>query len=136
MSLIPTPTGSRKQAAAVGMPVSVLTTALPPVRSIAVTRILVIKPKVWSAISPTQEGLHVTTAAYCEDQMSVDAISSSDDLEESMGVGGFALELDSKGSKENDLYGSPRCVPEGAGDAIAIGDLLLSAVDLICEEAG
>ncbi|EKG18540.1 hypothetical protein MPH_04342 [Macrophomina phaseolina MS6] len=40
-----TPTGSRKQAAAVGTPVRAVTTAEPPVRSIAVTRILVIRPK-------------------------------------------------------------------------------------------
>ena len=38
--------GSRKQAAAVGIPVRSLTTAEPPVSNMAVTRILVIKPKV------------------------------------------------------------------------------------------
>jgi hypothetical protein len=40
-----TPKGSRKQAAAVGMPVRVETTAEPPVNNMAVTRILVMRPK-------------------------------------------------------------------------------------------
>ncbi len=40
-----TPIGSRKHAAAVGTPVREVTTADPPVSSIAVTRILVIRPK-------------------------------------------------------------------------------------------
>jgi hypothetical protein len=39
-----TPIGRRKQAAAVGMPVRDVTTADPPVRSIAVTRMFVIRP--------------------------------------------------------------------------------------------
>ena len=39
-----TPRGSKKQAAAVGIPVSDDTTADPPVNSIAVTRMLVISP--------------------------------------------------------------------------------------------
>jgi hypothetical protein len=41
-----TPMGSRKQAAAVGTPHSALATALPPVKSMAVTKILVMRPKV------------------------------------------------------------------------------------------
>jgi len=40
-----TPNGSKKQAAGVGMPVREETTAEPPVNNIAVTRMLVIKPK-------------------------------------------------------------------------------------------
>jgi hypothetical protein len=40
-----TPRGSKKQAAAVCMPVSDVTTADPPVNSIAVTRMFVNKPK-------------------------------------------------------------------------------------------
>ena len=40
-----TPTGRRKQAAAVGIPVSEVTTAEPPVNSMAVTKILVMRPK-------------------------------------------------------------------------------------------
>lgn len=40
-----TPTGNRKQAATVGTPVSEVTTADPPVKSIAVTRMFVINPK-------------------------------------------------------------------------------------------
>lgn len=42
---ITTPKGKRKQAAAVGMPVKDETTAEPPVSNIAVTKILVAKPK-------------------------------------------------------------------------------------------
>lgn len=68
--------------------------------------------------------------------MSVDTISGSDDFEESVGVGGFALQLDSKGSEQDNLYGSPRCVPEGPRDAIAIGNLPFSAAILIWENAG
>lgn len=52
MALIPpnivyitTPNGSRKQAAGVGIPVRLETTAEPPVNSIAVTRMLVMSPK-------------------------------------------------------------------------------------------
>lgn len=41
-----TPTGSKKHAAAVGTPVKEEATADPPVSNIAVTRILVIRPKV------------------------------------------------------------------------------------------
>jgi hypothetical protein len=41
-----TPSGSRKQAAAVGTPVKEVMTADPPVNSIAVTRIFVNRPKV------------------------------------------------------------------------------------------
>jgi hypothetical protein len=41
-----TPRGSRKHAAAVGTPVRAFTTADPPVRSIAETRVLVKSPKV------------------------------------------------------------------------------------------
>ena len=40
-----TPNGSRKMAATVGIPVRALTTAEPPTNNIAVTRMLVIKPK-------------------------------------------------------------------------------------------
>lgn len=40
-----TPAGKRRQASQVGIPVSELTTAEPPVRSIAVTRIFVKRPK-------------------------------------------------------------------------------------------
>jgi hypothetical protein len=40
-----TPNGSRKQAAGVGTPVRAVKAALPPVRSIAVTRMFVINPK-------------------------------------------------------------------------------------------
>jgi len=40
-----TPKGSKKQAAGVGIPVRVETTAEPPVNSIAVTRMLVMRPK-------------------------------------------------------------------------------------------
>ena len=40
-----TPKGNRKHAAAVCMPVSDVTTADPPVKSMAVTRMLVNKPK-------------------------------------------------------------------------------------------
>lgn len=40
-----TPNGSKKQAAAVGIPVRVETTAEPPVNNIAVTRMLVMRPK-------------------------------------------------------------------------------------------
>ena len=46
MVYITTPSGSKKQAAAVGIPVKEETTAEPPVNSIAVTRMLVIKPKI------------------------------------------------------------------------------------------
>jgi hypothetical protein len=45
-----TPSGRRKQAAGVGMPVKAVTTADPPVNSIAVTRMLVIKPKMMNVI--------------------------------------------------------------------------------------
>jgi hypothetical protein len=45
MVYITTPRGSKKQAAGVGMPVKDETTAEPPVKSIAVTRMLVINPK-------------------------------------------------------------------------------------------
>jgi hypothetical protein len=41
-----TPTGRRKQAAAVGIPVREVTTADPPVSSIAVTRMFVIRPNI------------------------------------------------------------------------------------------
>ena len=68
--------------------------------------------------------------------MSVDTISSSDDLKEGVGVGGFALQLDSKGSKENDLDCCACRVPEWSTNAVPIGDLLLSAVDLMCGNAG
>ena len=40
-----TPNGSRKQAAGVGIPVRLETTAEPPVNNIAVTRMLVMSPK-------------------------------------------------------------------------------------------
>jgi hypothetical protein len=40
-----TPSGSKKHAAGVGIPVNEVTTADPPVNNIAVTRILVINPK-------------------------------------------------------------------------------------------
>ena len=45
-----TPSGNKKQAAGVGIPVSAETTAEPPVNSIAVTKILVIKPKTMKTI--------------------------------------------------------------------------------------
>jgi len=45
MVYIMTPNGSKKQAAGVGIPVRDDTTADPPVNNIAVTRMLVIKPK-------------------------------------------------------------------------------------------
>ncbi len=45
MVYIITPSGSKKHAAGVGIPVREDTTAEPPVNSMAVTRILVIKPK-------------------------------------------------------------------------------------------
>lgn len=45
MVYIMTPNGSKKQAAGVGIPVREDTTAEPPVNNMAVTRILVIKPK-------------------------------------------------------------------------------------------
>lgn len=45
MVYITTPNGNRKQAAAVGIPVNEETTAEPPVNNMAVTRMLVIKPK-------------------------------------------------------------------------------------------
>lgn len=41
-----TPIGKRKQAAAVGTPVRDVTTAEPPVSSMAVTRMFVMSPKV------------------------------------------------------------------------------------------
>lgn len=41
-----TPIGRRKQAAAVGTPLNELATAEPPVSSIAVTKMLVMRPKV------------------------------------------------------------------------------------------
>ena len=50
-----TPNGSKKQAAAVGIPVREETTAEPPVNSMAVTRTLVIRPntvKVMCAVTP------------------------------------------------------------------------------------
>lgn len=46
MVYITTPNGSRKQAAAVGIPVKDETTAEPPVNNIAVTRMLVANPKI------------------------------------------------------------------------------------------
>lgn len=45
-----TPSGSKKQAAGVGIPVNEFTTAEPPVNNIAVTRMLVIKPKTMKTI--------------------------------------------------------------------------------------
>lgn len=42
--------GSKKQAAAVGMPVKLVTTAEPPVSSIAVTRMFVQRPKMIKVI--------------------------------------------------------------------------------------
>ena len=45
MVYITTPRGNKKQAAGVGIPVSDETTAEPPVNNMAVTRMLVIKPK-------------------------------------------------------------------------------------------
>ena len=45
MVYMTTPNGSKKQAAAVGIPVKEVTTAEPPVNNMAVTRMLVIKPK-------------------------------------------------------------------------------------------
>lgn len=45
MVYITTPKGRRKQAAAVSIPVKEVTTAEPPVKSMAVTRMLVNNPK-------------------------------------------------------------------------------------------
>ena len=45
MVYMTTPKGSKKQAAGVGIPVKEETTAEPPVNNMAVTRILVIRPK-------------------------------------------------------------------------------------------
>lgn len=45
MVYITTPKGSKKHAAGVGIPVKEETTAEPPVNSMAVTRMLVIRPK-------------------------------------------------------------------------------------------
>src|SRR5438034_4565114 len=61
-----TPTGRRKQAAAVGMPVSELTTTDPPVSSMAVTRMLVMRPNVVKtrcAYVPTRNQDHILIGA-------------------------------------------------------------------------
>ena len=58
--------GSRKQAAAVGTPLSELATAEPPVSSIAVTSILVIRPKVrYTACVTTPYRALITSRKVC-----------------------------------------------------------------------
>ena len=70
---ITTPSGSKKQAAGVGIPVRDETTAEPPVSNIDVTRMLVIKPKtvntMWAltpyqALMTSRKVLHLSAFAY------------------------------------------------------------------------
>jgi hypothetical protein len=58
--------GSRKQAAAVGTPLKELATAEPPVSSIAVTRMLVMRPKVrYTACVTTPYRALMTSRKVC-----------------------------------------------------------------------
>lgn len=68
--------------------------------------------------------------------MSVDAVSRAYNLEQSVRVRCFALQLNSNGSKEKDLDRSACRVGVRSTYAVTIGNLLLSGVDHIGENAG
>jgi hypothetical protein len=57
-----TPTGRRKQAAAVGTPHKELATALPPVNNMAVTRMLVMRPNTKNTMCVTTPYLALMTS--------------------------------------------------------------------------
>ena len=52
--------------------------------------------------------------------MGIDAVSSSNDLEERMSIWCSPLELDGQSCEKDDLYGSARSVPEGTRDTVAV----------------
>ena len=101
MVYMTTPTGSRKHAAAVGMPVKEVTTAEPPVRSF----------EQYQSPSPHRTGHEEFPhhgsdqnvrhqAKYNEHQMGIKPVPSPDDFQEGMCVGCTSLQFDSQRCKE------------------------------------
>ena len=90
-----------------------------PVKSIAVTKMLVATPK-----TAPESVLQVRTVAWRRHtnvgSMRVDAISSTNYLEERMGIRGASLELDGQSGEQQNLDGCTRSVPERARYTIAI----------------
>ena len=58
-----------------------------------------------------------------EDLVGGAAPTSADDFQQGMSVGGFALDLNSQDTEEDNLDGGTGGVPEGSGDAILPGDV-------------
>lgn len=54
--------------------------------------------------------------------MSDRAIAGTDDLQEGMGIGRAALQLNGESSEQDDLDSSTRGIPEGTRDTIGVGD--------------
>lgn len=120
---ITTPTGNRKQAAAVGMPVRAVTTAEPPVSSMAVTfsdarRLISLRIQLGTSVSTYQNISHQSKDR--EDQMCVHAIPSSNNLKEGMSVGSLPLQFNCQSCEQQDLNGSSGSIPKGPRDAISI----------------
>jgi len=129
-----TPTGKRKHAAAVGIPVKELTTALPPVNNMAVTlcsRLSVrsVAPVLsflsLSNASPTDQGHSQDVSKKSKNHirnMRRGPISSSNDLQESVRIGSFPLQLNRKGSEQQDLDRCARGIPERTGYTILVSN--------------
>jgi hypothetical protein len=118
-----TPIGRRKQAAAVGTPQRELATALPPVNSIAVTRMLVMRPKIKKTMCVTTPYLALMTSrkvcALGARRLSLSARSVTARWSLTVRPERFNI-LDGQGSKKQDLDCSSRCVPERSGDTVGI----------------
>ena len=97
-----TPTGSKKQAATVCTPVREVTTAEPPVRSMAVTLIVLSAKQLLAGVGGIQDVGE--QAEDHESDVGIGAVSGPDDFEKGVGIGRAAFELDGKCSKEQDLH--------------------------------
>ena len=72
-----------------------------------------------------QHGRHEDVGHQAEDDVDAvcrAAVARADRLEEGVGVGRLALQLDRQRGEEDDLHGGTAGVPERAGDTIAVGD--------------
>jgi hypothetical protein len=114
-----TPTGSRKHAAAVGMPVSFGIS----MASYHISRSTCRSHN--SGASRQQHGSNKNIGKetkHHEYNVRDSAVSCSDDLQKRVRIRGSSLQLDGNRSKEDDLYSGPRGVPERARNTVSIGD--------------
>lgn len=119
-----TPTGKRKQAAAVLIPVKEVTTADPPVNNIAVT----LPHNQYQSPQTTHIVIHhnlqdiSTQSKEHERHMRPSTVSRSDNLQKSMRIGRLPLELNGQCRKQQDLHCRTARIPERARNSVLVCD--------------